>query len=366
VAFLIIITITLFFIILRFTVTLFNFISNPKLTRVNRPYTDFVSILIPARNEEENILTLLQSIQQQPYTHYEVLVYDDESSDKTLQICLDFVAAHPRFRVIKGDKLPAGWTGKNHACHQLSKQATGDYFLFLDAGDSIRDGLINSAVHRMHLYKLGLLSLFANQTMQTAGEKTVVPLMHYLLLNLLPLRLVFLYRNASVAVASGQFMLFDAGIYRQNEWHKLVQNKVVEDSEIMRLVKAASYNGETLLANGMISCRMFKNYRDAINGFSKNLLAAFNYSIPALLLYILLLIGGPLVVMMSLNFHLMFFMFGLIILTRVMISLSAGQNAWINVLMHPVQLFNMVIIAFLSIQKHLTKSNVWKGRILRD
>lgn len=357
-----IISITLFFTVLRFTVTLFNFISNPKLTRVNRHYTDMVSILIPARDEEANILQLLRSIHQQDYQHYEVIVYDDGSSDNTLNICTEFAAEHPNFKVIKGGKLPPGWTGKNHACFQLAAQARGEFFLFLDADDTINNGLINSAVHRVHLYKLGLLSLFTDQVMKTMGERATVPLLHFLLLNLLPLRLVFLSKNAAFSTACGQFMLFDAAIYRQHQWHQQAKNKVVEDAEIMWLVKSAKYNGEVLLANGMMSCRMYAGYSEAINGFAKNALAAFNYSISGLLVYILLMIAGPLVVIMTFNFNLIFFMAGLIILSRIMISLSSGQNVLYNILLHPIQMFNLVAIAFLSIHRHLTKGNVWKGR----
>jgi glycosyltransferase involved in cell wall biosynthesis len=356
------ISITLFFLVLRFTVTLFNFISNPKLTRVNRTYTDLVSVLIPARNEEENILPLLESIYLQDYKDYEVIIYDDESTDRTYSICSAFAAANPRFSVINGDKLPVGWVGKNYACDQLAKKAKGRYFLFLDADEIVNDRLINSSVHRMHINRLGLLSLFGDQIMQTPGEKVTVPLLHFLLLNLLPIRLVLLTKNAAIATACGQFMLFDAAIYRENQWHKLAKNKIVEDAEIMRLVKSAPYNGEVLLANGMLSCRMYKCYREAINGFSKNALAAFNYSVPGLLLYILLLIGGPMIIIMTLNYNLIFYMLGLIILTRVMISLSSGQNAWYNIIFHPAQMVNLVIIAFLSVQRHLTKTNSWKGR----
>ncbi len=356
------ISITLFFIILRFSVTVFNFVSNPKLTRVSRVYDELVSILIPARDEEENILTLLTSIHQQDYKNYEVIIYDDDSSDGTYAICSAFANSHPRFSVIKGGMLPRGWLGKTHACHQLSLKATGRYLLFLDADDRISNGLINSAVHRMQLHKLGLLSLFTNQEMKTIGEKTTVPILHYMLLNLLPLRLIYLAKTAIVSTACGQFMLFDSAIYRQNQWHSEAKDKVVEDAEIMKLVKSAGHNGEVLLANGMISCRMYKSYREAINGFSKNALALFNYSITGLLLNILLSIGGPMVILMTLNFQLIFFMVGLIVLTRVMTSLSAGQNALQNILLHPVQMTNLVIIAFLSIQKYLTKTNTWKGR----
>jgi len=360
----IVITATFLFIILRFTVTLFNFISNPKLHRVARQYQDDVSILIPARNEQDNILTLLQSIHKQDYHNYEVIILDDNSDDNTYQICADFAAVHPRFKVIKGDELPAGWLGKNFACYQLAHQAKGSFLLFLDADEQIESGLINSAVHRMYLRKLGLLSLFTNQDMRSVGELSTVPLMHYLLLNLLPLQLVYLIKNPGVAAASGQFMLFDAAVYNDNNWHEQVKDKVVEDVEIMKLIKANSYNGEALLANNMISCRMYKSYNEAVTGFSKNFLAAFNYSILGLLIYVLFIIGGPMIIMMTLDFNLIFFMAGLILLTRVMISLSAKQNAWYNIILHPVQMINLTLIAFLAIQKHLTKTNVWKGRRL--
>ncbi|WP_419788672.1 glycosyltransferase family 2 protein [Mucilaginibacter sp. SP1R1] len=244
----------------------------------------------------------------------------------------------------------------------MAKHADGKYLLFLDADEQVKPGLINSAVHRMHLHQLGLLSLFTNQQMNTPGEQAVVPLMHFILLNLLPLRLIYLVKNASVAAASGQFMLFDAAIYHKHQWHKAVKNKVVEDVEIMRLIKTEAYNGEALLANGMISCRMYKGYYEAINGFGKNFLAAFNYSIIGFLIYILLIIGGPMIVVMTLNLPLLFFMIGLILLTRIMISLLADQSVLNNIIMHPFQMLNMLFIAVISIQKYLTGTTVWKGR----
>jgi chlorobactene glucosyltransferase len=356
------IAVTFFFIILRFAVTLFNFISDPKIRRVNRHYTDMVSILIPARNEEENILSLLHSILQQSYQNYEVIILDDDSTDNTYQLCADFAAKHAAFRIIKGEPLPKGWLGKNYACHQLAQQARGSFFLFIDADEQVGDTLINSAVHRMHTNKLGLLSLFANQQMQTLGERLVVPIMHYILLNLLPLRLIYLVKNYSVAAASGQFMLFDAEKYRKHQWHEQVSNRVVEDVEIMRSVKAEGYNGEALLANGMVTCRMYKNYTEAVNGFSKNFLAAFNFNVLWFLIFIVLLIAGPMIVMMTFDVHLIFFMASLIMLTRVMISLSAGQNALYNIILHPLQMFSLTLIALLAVQRHLTKTVVWKGR----
>ncbi len=59
----------LIFLVIRFSVTVFNFLSNPKLPRVIKHYQDKISILIPARNEEDNILELLVSIKNQDYTN---------------------------------------------------------------------------------------------------------------------------------------------------------------------------------------------------------------------------------------------------------------------------------------------------------
>lgn len=354
--------ITFVFLILRFSVTIFNFISDPKLRRVNKNYTSLVSILIPARNEEDNILALLTSILHQDYRDYEVIVLDDDSSDNTYDICVRFAADHPAFRVVKGKELTGQWLGKNYACHQLARLARGQYLLFLDADEQVYNGLINSAVHRMQFRRLALLSLFTNQQMNSFGERIVVPLMHFILLNLLPMRLIFLSKNPVFAAASGQFMLFDAEVYHRYQWHKMANDKVVEDTEIMKNVKAEGFNGESLLANGMVSCRMYTGYREAIDGFGKNFLAAFNYNVFGFTIFLLLLTVGPMIVLMTLNLNLIILMAGLIMLARIMISFLSGQNVIRNVILHPLQMFSMVLIASSAIQRYLTRTTIWKGR----
>lgn len=358
--------IVFFFLIIRFAVTLFNFISNPKLPASPVPHTDLVSILIPARNEEECIITLLSSIKEQNYSNIEVLVLDDNSSDKTFQLCESFAKSDSRFKVIKGQKLEGSWLGKNFACHQLASKAKGKYMLFLDADEVIEDGLINNAVHRMRQGRLALLSLFTNQVMLTVGERLVVPLMHFLLLNSLPLRLVRLSKNPKLSAASGQFMLFDSVSYHTHQWHAQVKDKIVEDIEIMKLVKAYQYKGESLLANGYIACRMYTGFTEAVNGFSKNLLAGFNYNIAGLICYLLLIIVGPVFIALYLNYSLLFFAITLIVLTRIMISLASGQNVLLNILLHPFQMLSLVLISCISIKRHLTKRINWKGRIIES
>ncbi len=353
-----------FFLILRFTVTLFNFISNPKLTHSPRIYNDLVSILIPARNEAEDILPLLKSLKYQNYLNIEVIILDDQSEDDTYKVCVEFSKKDSRFRVIKGVDLEKGWLGKNFACYQLANLAVGKYFLFLDADEEVKDGLINNSICRMKIGKLSLLSLFTNQVTVTLGEQTVVPLMHYLLLNLLPLRLVKLTKSPAFSAASGQFMMFDAVDYQKFQWHNLVKNKVVEDIEIMKMIKQNKLNGEALLANGFIDCRMYKGYKESLEGFSKNLLAGFGGSILGLICYLFLVLLGPIFILIFLNFQLFYFALTLIVFSRIMISYLSGQNVFMNVFYHVFQMVNLLIIAMLSISKSINKSLVWKGRTI--
>ena len=351
-----------FFLILRFTVTLFNFISNPKLPASVKLYHHKVSVLIPARNEADNILSLLESLKKQDYQNIEVIVLDDHSEDETYAICKEFCETDRRFSTIKGKRLEEKWLGKNYACHQLAKAATGHYLIFIDADEIVQDGLINNAINRMEVNKLHLLSLFTNQIMLSTGEKLVVPMMHFILLNLLPLRLVRLFKNPALAAASGQFMMFDAANYREKQWHKQVKNQVVEDVEIMKLVKQQRLRGEALLANGYIFCRMYKGYREALQGFSKNILSGFGNSIIGLMVYLFLVIGGPILVLLFLNQELFVFCCSLIILSRLMISLLAGQNPLLNIIIHPLQVLSLGLISLYSIYNTITKKVYWKGR----
>jgi glycosyltransferase involved in cell wall biosynthesis len=343
-----------FFLILRFTVTLFNFISNPKLTPATRHYNDLVSILIPAQNKED-ILNLLESIKKQDYNNFEVIILDDHSSEKTYQLCLGFSQTDKRFQIIRGKKLPESWLRKNFDSYNLASMAKGKYLMFLSVHSIIENGLINNTIHRMKINHLVLLSLFTNQEMLSFGERIIVPLMNFILLNLLPIRLIHLSKNPAFIATSGQFMLFDAENYHEQQWHKQVKSKLVGNTEIMKLTKTAGYPAETLLANGYITSRMYKNFNEALDGSVKVLLAGFNNNIAGLLIYLSLVISGPIIIAYYLNPGLLFFAISLIILSRIMISLSSGQNAFLNVVLHPLQMVSLVLISVLTIRRHIAE-----------
>ncbi|UKJ08414.1 glycosyltransferase [Solitalea lacus] len=352
------------FLVIRFCVTLFNFISKPKLSRSPRHYSDFVSILIPARNEGDSILPVLESIKNQDYQNYEVLILDDNSSDNTYALAEAFAQTDSRFRVIRGNTLPPDWLGKNYACYQLSKEAKGDYLLFIDANVMVHNRLIDNALYRIKVFKLGLLSLLVNQKMLSLGERLVVPLFNYVLLTTLPLRLVSLTKSPIFSAASGQFMFFDAHNYHRNQWHEQVKTFPAGELEIMKLLKAARYKGEVLLAAGFADSRTYTSYSSGILGFSNKLLAGFSYSVIWLLVFLLLVFFGYSLLLLLPRYELLGVVIFLIIGMRYMVSLMSHQNVVLNFLLHPFQMITLVIISILSIHMYLTKTMISKGRYI--
>lgn len=358
----IVLTAVTVFLVIRFCVTLFNFISKPKLTKTFRRYNELVSILIPARNEGDNILPILESIKSQDYENYEVIILDDGSTDNTFALATAFAQDDKRFTVVAGEPLPKNWLGKNFACHQLSERANGEFLLFIDADQKLKNGLINNAIYRMKVFRLAVLSLFADQRMHSLGERLVVPLLNYILLTLLPLRLVSMTKWPAFSAASGQFMMFDATIYRRNQWHEQVKKDINEDVEIMKLLKSKGFKGDVLLANGFLECRMYTSYFDGLQGLSKNLLVEFGYSVIGLLVYLILIFFGYSILFMLPSYELLGVVVFLVVGMRYMVSSMSNQNILLNFLLHPLQMITIVLVSILSIHKYMTKSIQWKGR----
>ena len=267
-----------FFFALRFAVVVVNILFSPVLKKQKQHDSPKVSLLIPARNEEKNISNILKDIQSLTYPNLEVVVFDDESTDKTREIVKAFSAKDNRIGLLESPGLPEGWLGKNNACHILAQSARGDYFLFLDSDVRLRPGILESALAQMQKHNLKLLSIFPKQIMKTNGEKMIVPLMNSILLSLLPLILTRTNQRPSLAAANGQFMLFERKTYLQIQPHKRVKNLLVEDILIARLYKTQKLKMQCMTGNETISCRMYQGYHDALKGLARSVVEFFGGS----------------------------------------------------------------------------------------
>src|SRR5512141_566024 len=82
-----------------------------------------VSVLIPARNEEQNIRATLEAALANRGCNFEIVVLDDHSTARTAAIVNELVKRHERVRLASAPTLPAGWGSKQHACYVLAKLA---------------------------------------------------------------------------------------------------------------------------------------------------------------------------------------------------------------------------------------------------
>jgi chlorobactene glucosyltransferase len=352
------------FLVIRLVVSLANLLTRPRLVQGTLRETPKVSVLVPARNEGDNLPSLLQSLERQGYPHLEVLVLDDQSTDDTAAVVLAHAKHHHGVQLLSGAPLPAGWLGKNWACHQLAQAATGEYLLFLDADVQLHQGAIAAALAEAQAHKLQLLSLFPDQVMRSTGERTVVPIMHYLLVTMLPLRLVQRSARSSLAAANGQFMLFEAKAYRHHHWHERKKASIVEDIAIMRGLKSKGEKGSVLLANGFVSCRMYQGYAEGVRGFSKNLLAGFNDSMWVMGAFLALTVLGPLALLPWLSLWQMLTLLLLTLALRLAQSLASAQSAITNLLLHPFQMGTLVWVGIRSSIQKMTGKRNWKGRLV--
>ena len=135
----------------------------PKLTTTlqfgHKNTGSYISIVVPARNEEETIGSCLSSLQKQSYTNFEVIVVDDSSTDRTFHIAQEFSRKDRRFETIKLSTLKKGWVGKNWACYNGFMKSEGELLLFTDADTLYDPNTLSTAVNYMGSRGIDLLTL---------------------------------------------------------------------------------------------------------------------------------------------------------------------------------------------------------------
>jgi chlorobactene glucosyltransferase len=186
--------------------------------------------MIPARNEEQNIGRCLTSVLKQDYPNFEVLVLDDNSSDRTAEIVGRIGGEDGRVHLIKGKPLPDGWAGKCFACHQLSQNARGSWLLFIDADTISRPHMVRSTLQLAIINNAAMLSGFPRQKVSGVTQKIVIPILFYfLVMSWFPLWLFHSWKKPGPTLAIGQFLLFKREDYLGIGGHESVKSRIMED-----------------------------------------------------------------------------------------------------------------------------------------
>ena len=236
-----------------------------------------VSVLIPARNEEENIEICLKSLREQDYSNFEILVLDDNSLDNTADIVSRIAAADDRVRLIRGGLLPEGWAGKPFACYQLAERAAGSWLLFIDADTTHAPHMLRSTLALALELKSSMLSGFPRQMAESLPEKIAMPVLYFVIMSWLPLWWLHRSIGHRPSLTIGQLILFRREEYWRIGGHMAVKDKILED--VWLGIETVRHGGRHIAIDlsTVFYCRMYRDVGAMWEGFVK-----WIYSVAAL------------------------------------------------------------------------------------
>jgi glycosyltransferase involved in cell wall biosynthesis len=259
----------------------------PKITDVSRPEWNRktaagnprVSIIVPARNEEEHIAQTLTQLLELEYDNYEVIAVNDRSTDRTGEV-MDRVAATPegreRLRVIHISELPPNWLGKAHAMWTGAAQATGEWLLFTDADVLFRPDALTRTMAYAAAERADHVVLFPEFVMHGPGERMMIAFFQTLFL--------FGHRPWKVAdpktkdfMGVGAFNLIRRQVYEAVGTYEALRFEVLDDMKLGKVVKTAGYAQRNVFGRGLLSFRWAKGALGVVENLTKNMFAVMSF-----------------------------------------------------------------------------------------
>ena len=250
-----------------------------------------VSILIPARDEEEGIAECVRAAAASRGVRAEVIVLDDHSRDATHARVRELAVQDPRIRLERGAELPPGWSGKQFACQQLSQQARFPLLLFLDADVRLQPTAVARMVQFLEASDVDLISGFPRQRVTNWLDGLLIPLIHFILLGFLPLVGMRHTNWPAFAAGCGQLFLVRRTAYERVGGHAQVRQSLHDGIQLPRAFRRAGATTDLFDATDLAVCRMYTSAGDTWRGLAKN--AVEGLAAPRLiLLATVVLLGG--------------------------------------------------------------------------
>ena len=322
-----------------------------------------VSVIIPARNEEVCLGDCLQSIVSQTGVDFEVIVVDDHSIDRTREIADSFAADRGNVRLIEAGPPPEDWTGKNNAVTTGARQAQGNWLLFTDADTVHLPGSLARALAEARENQVDLLSYSPEQIAVTFWEMAVLPVVFAELARQYPLAKVS-DPNSPEAAANGQYILVQREAYDAVGGHAAIAGDILEDVALARAVKSSGHKIRFRYAADAVRTRMYRNYQQLRDGWTKNLALLFpnpgRLAIETIALWLACVIAVvPAVALVSVRWSTILVVFVCVSYMRIKRANFSRLNTNLGVW------FGMPMFAYLLLRSkrmHAKGGVSWKGR----
>lgn len=322
-----------------------------------------VSILIPARNEERSIAAAIESAMETRGVNFEIVVLDDQSTDRTAEIVRQLSLRDERVRLVHSSPLPEGWCGKQHACYQLAQVATHDWLLFIDADVRIAPDAAARLATFASDHGTELLSGVPRQETGTVLERLVIPLIHFLLLGYLPLAAMRRMTHPALGAGCGQLFLARRTAYEAVGGHAAIRVSMHDGVTLPRAFRRAGFRTDLCDATDLAVCRMYRSAGELWRGLAKN--AGEGLGSPrGIVPWTILLLGGQVAPFALLPFEpLAAIAIAATYLVRCHAAIRFRQS-WIGAMLHPIGVMILLAIQWTSlIQRVLGRPVGWKDRV---
>jgi len=241
-----------------------------------------VSIVVAVRNEERHLQAAITALLHLAYPHYELIVVDDRSDDRTPEILAQLAGEFRQLKVWRIDSLPPGWLGKNHALWQGSCHAAGELLLFTDGDIIMEETVLARAVNRLQSEGLDHLALTPRMTM----PGTLLPI--------LGLAFIFFFGiftrpwraadpKSPCHIGIGAFNLLRRSIYLAVGGHQTIALRPDDDLKLGKIIKKNGFRQNVAYAPEFLAVEWYATLGEAIRGLEKNTFAGCDYRVGTVL-----------------------------------------------------------------------------------
>lgn len=240
-----------------------------------------VTVVVPARNEQEHIEATLHALLALDVPELKVIAVNDRSTDSTGEI-MDRVAAADttgRLEIIHVDTLPSGWLGKTHAMWSAAARADSEWILFTDADVVFRGDSLRRAIVYAEREKADHLVVFPTIEMKTPGERMMIAFFQALF--------AFGHRPWKVSdpktrdhMGVGAFNLVRRSAYESIGTYEKLRLAVIDDMKLGELLKSSGFAQRNVFGTGLLSIHWAKGGMGVVRNLTKNMFALMSFRWP--------------------------------------------------------------------------------------
>jgi cellulose synthase/poly-beta-1,6-N-acetylglucosamine synthase-like glycosyltransferase len=318
------------------------------------------SILVPCRNEAENVSELVSTLGALDHPRYEVIFIDDNSTDGTGELLSQAIRNHSYMKVISAAPLSDGWMGKPWALSQGLSQASHEYIVTVDADVRLAPDALSAMDSVLQRTGSDFLSPYPSQSTVTMSERLVQPLLQWTWMTTVPLRLAMRSSRPSLAVANGQFLIVKKSALIAVGGFAAIQSSVLDDIDLARVLIHTGFRGGVCDGSAIASTRMYTSFREIRAGYGKSMSTGFGGIFGSLALVLVMAVSGILPFIGSIAGSPIATASLLMVIASRIISAMSSRSLLIDALLHPI---SALFFIYLLIYSNLFHSKImWKGR----